>query len=474
MLASIKDNYLNYFLALICSVTYIYIEYFLPRTSFYTLVILWLGLFGISYYFIRYSTFNASNLIVLGVLFRLILIVAIPPLSQDFNRFIWDGRMLLNGFNPYLTTPKYFIENNNFPINNALELYKAMGSLNASHYTNYPPLSQFSYFIAAIFGNSSILISVVVMRIQLILSDIGVLYFGQKILKILKLPSKNIHLYFLNPFVILELTGNLHYEPLMVFLLITSIYFLLKNKWIVSAVLLGLSINVKLLPLIFIPVFFTYFFKEAVISTTKKHSFNNFFHKRKVIFNYLCFCLIALLVNILLFLPFININFFSNYSSSIGLWFKNFEFNASVYYIIRWIGYQTIGWNIIGTVGKILPLFVITFVMLISLFRNNYLLKNLFSSLLFSICIHLLLTTTVHPWYLSIPIALSVFTRYKYMFVWTAVIILSYNAYAHENFEENLFLVALEYTIVISFLLYELFYKNAPLTSTPNLTPHYS
>lgn len=465
MLFKNKNIVLSYFFILISSFFYVYIEYFLPRTSFYTLVFLWLSLFGFSYFLIEYSQLSIKKLFLIGFFFRLLLLIAVPPLSQDFNRFIWDGRMLLEGFNPYLTTPKFLIESNTVPIKDGNLLYDAMGMLNASNYSNYPPISQLGYFIAAIFGSKSILVSIIVMRIQLILADIGIFYFGKKILDTLKLPVKNIFLYFLNPFVILELTGNLHYEPVMVFFLIASLYFLFKQKWILAAILLGISINVKLLPLIFIPVFAGYFLDNPVINGSLTHTLSNLFKNRKKVINYSSFCIIAIAINIILFLPFVNENLLANYGSSVGLWFKSFEFNASIYYVIRWIGFQIVGWNIIGTVGKILPLFVIFFVMLISLFRKNNKTEILISSLLFSICIHLALTTTVHPWYLSIPIALSVFTNYKFMYVWTAVIIFSYSAYANENYKENLLFVALEYLIVLTILSYELFSnsKKTPL-----------
>ncbi len=458
MLLDNENKKISYLFLILSSALYVYLEYFLPRTSFYTLTTLWCILFGMCYCLYKYSSLNLKTLFIAGIIFRLLLLAAIPPLSQDFNRFIWDGRILFKGLNPYSSTPKQWIESNNFIIHNAQQLFKAMGLLNASNYSNYPPVSQIGYLIAAIFGSKSILISIIVMRIQLIISDIGIYYFGKKILTILKLPQKNILLYFLNPFIILELTGNLHYEPVMVFFLVSSLYFLIVNNWKISAVLLGISINVKLLPLLFIPIFIGYFFRERIIKQSLIFSFSSLIKKRKNIIIYLIYVSIALGVNILLFLPFINDAFISNYTSSIGLWFKSFEFNASIYYIIRWIGFQTVGWNIIGTTGKVLPVFVILFIGYLSIFRNNHKSLNLFTSLLFSISIHLMLTTTVHPWYLSIPLALSIFTNYKYIFIWTLSIVLSYNAYSNPIFKENLGFVFLEYTLVALALVYD-FYR---------------
>jgi hypothetical protein len=105
--------------------------------------------------------------------------LAIPNLSQDFYRFIWDGRMILEGFNPYLYTPESFFVNGEFPIAQAQELYVGMGSLSASHYTNYPPLNQLCFVIAGLFASKSILGSAVALRLIIIAADFGTLHFGK-------------------------------------------------------------------------------------------------------------------------------------------------------------------------------------------------------------------------------------------------------------------------------------------------------
>ncbi|MBV1924303.1 MAG: mannosyltransferase, partial [Flavobacteriaceae bacterium] len=71
--------------------------------------------------------------------------------------------------------------------------------------------------------------------------------------------------------------------------------------------------------------------------------------------------------------------------------------------------------------------------------------------------------TTVHPWYVATPLLLTIFTKYRFPLVWSFMVILSYSAYGSEGFSENLWLVALEYFVVIGFFLWEVFLKDKNL-----------
>ncbi|WP_317130839.1 mannosyltransferase [Aquimarina intermedia] len=383
----------------------------------------------------------------IGLLFRLLFLIAIPNLSQDFYRFIWDGRLLTQGLNPYLTLPLEWISQGNAPFAQAEVLYDGMGALNGSHYTNYPPLSQLCYGIAALIADNSILGAVIILRSIIILADIGTLYFGKKLLTFLNLPEHHIFFYFLNPFIIIELTGNLHFEAVMVFFLAWSLYLLAKGQWHWAAGVFGLSISVKLLPLLLLPLLLQYFipFYKAQPSRFGKAP------------KLLLFYTLTITIAFLTFLPFISSEFLQNFSQTIALWFQNFEFNASIYYIIRWFGYQTVGWNIIGTVGKILPVLSVLGILSLSIFRKNSNFPQLLTAMLFAISLYFLLSTTVHPWYLAIPVFLSIFTTYRYVLWWSLTVVLSYSAYAETNFSENLALVALEYLIVIGIFIFEIF-----------------
>ena len=440
---SFFTKYKDVLLILASTILYFIFAYSLERTEFNKLLVLWFALFGCFYLLIKSKTIHTTTLIGLVVLFRLIFLFAIPNLSQDFYRFIWDGRMILEGLNPYLSLPEAFIQKGLHPIADAHNLYSGMGEMNGSHYTNYPPINQLCFLIAALFASKSVFGSIIVLRVLIIFADIGILYFGKKLLERLNLPIKNIFWYALNPFIIIEMTGNLHFEPVMLFFLIWSFYKLHQQKWIFAAVLLACSVSVKLIPLLFLPLFYQWFVKKE----------KNWFVGIKKLS---LFYAITLATIILLFLPFYSSEFIENYANSVGLWFRNFEFNASFYYIFREIGYLFRGYNEIAVIGKITPIITIVFLLIITFFRNNKTMIQLITALLFGLCFYYFTATTVHPWYLATPLILSVFTKYRFPIIWTIVIIFSYQAYANSPWKENLWFVAFEYLVLFGFLFFEL------------------
>ena len=444
MLITLKNNRTTILLVFLCMLFYIVFAYDLDRSDFIKLITLFGALFFISYKIIQINQDRFWLLAGIGIIFRLLFIAVLPNLSQDFYRFIWDGRLITQGISPYLFTPENYIEDtsNSFVtiVNQAQELYNGMGSLNRSHFSNYPAINQLCFAIASVFAGKSILGSVMVVRIILILADIGILCIGKKLLVKLHLNPNQIFWYFLNPFIVIELTGNLHFEGVMLFFLIASLYLLHQKKWFISAGLLGISVSVKLIPLLFLPLYYRWFSTDL----------------NKGFFKLAGFYFIVLGTVIFTFTPFLSAQFISNFSKTIFLWFQNFEFNASIYYIIRWMGFKIVGWNMIAIIGKILPLFVILFILLFTFLRKNKSTQQLITSMLFGVSIYFLFSTTIHPWYIATPLLLSVFTKYKFPVIWSLAVMLSYTAYGVDGFSENLYLVALEYLTVIGFFIWEL------------------
>ncbi len=435
------------FIVAICSCfVYGYLAYFTTRSDFFELIFLVFCAFILTYILVEKSQFKFYQLVGLAILYRLLFILSIPNLSQDFFRFFWDGQLVLNGINPYLENVNFYftnaVENN---IHQAKILRDGMGNLNASHYSNYPPISQCIYAISAWFAKESILLFIIALRLILISFDIIFILFARKILLFFNKNPNQVFWYALCPLSILEISGNLHLEGVMISLFIVSFYYLIKHKYILSALLLSLSISTKLLSLIFIPVLIFYLLK---INKKPKNY--------KITLTYIFWLSLFLIIQ---FSFFYNSTFINNFSETIGLWFGKFEFNASIFYVVRWIGYQLIGWNVIQTYSLVMPVIaIVCFGFIIYLSKSN--LFNLLETFMWMLILYFLLSTTVHPWYILFPLALSVFTKYNAVFLWSLLVVLSYYAYTNENVKESTWLLIIEYSLFVIYMFYELRMKS--------------
>ena len=85
---------------------------------------------------------------------------------------------------------------------------------------------------------------------------------------------------------------------------------------------------------------------------------------------------------------------------------------------------------------------------------------NVLVSMLLVLSVYYLLSSTVHPWYLIFLLGLGLFTKYRFPLAWSVLAILSYYAYSNPAYTENLWLLGIEYFLVIALFIYELMGKD--------------
>lgn len=431
-----------------CCALYLSFAYDLERSDFFKLLSLYLALAFLSWKLYQMEKANLKFLIIASVILRLVFLFYTPSLSQDFYRFLWDGQLILEGINPYLSTPAELFASDQAKFDNAARLIKGMGQLSEGYHSNYPPLSQLLFAFAALFTGKSLLGGIIALRMMLMIAEIGIFFLGRKLLETYNLPPDRIFWFLLNPLVIIELTGNLHFEGVMIFFLLWAFYLLKKKKWIFAALIFSLAVSVKLIPLLFLPLLIIYFRKSKSAIDTGRLSI---------------FYLIVFFFFSLGFLPFFTSELISEYLQTVGLWFQKFEFNGSIYYLVRWGGFLLKGYNVIETAGLILGGLVFVGIICISGYLINRSTREdhwvARYGFLWGICLYYFLATTVHPWYLTLPLILCIFTRLRFPLVWSVAVILSYSAYSTTPVEENLWLVAAEYVVVYGYLILEVFWN---------------
>ncbi len=423
------------FVVLLSAAAYVALGYFIPRSDTPELLALYILLFAGYLYLHKYLIKSVRAGIIIAVFFRLLLLFSIPALSDDFFRFVWDARLFTAGLNPFDYPPEYFMTGD-FSIPGIGEpLYS---QLNFKIYrTMYPPVPQFIGWVAVKIAGSSLPVTVVVIRIFVLAAEFMNLLLIRRLLKIYNIPGSNLLLYALNPLVILELTGNLHHEVFVITFLLLSFYYLKRNNLLASASAFALAVVSKLIPLIFLP---------ALIS-------------RLGLKRFLIYGVVVVLVSGLMFLPFINEQLISAFSSSGSLYFKKFEFNASIYYIVREVGFWVKGYNIIQTAGPWLG--VSTFIGILAVVFLGWKKRmNEPEVFMWILMVYVSFTTILHPWYIVPLMAFSIFTKYRFPILWSLFIFFTYSGYSDAGFRENLWLISVEYLVVFGAMTYEILTNN--------------
>lgn len=382
-----------------------------------------------------------KQLLILSLFFRIALLPSSPIFSDDVFRFLWDGYLLHEGVDPFSITPRAFI--NTLPANDTSwnDLFIRLNS--PDYYSVYPPVKQLFFFAAtALSKPGDIMLPILLLRLILILGEAGTLVLFWKVLATLKLPLHRISWYAFNPMVILEISGNMHFEGLVLLGLLFALWISLKNRTLTlknqltTSLGLAFSIGTKLTPLLLAPALV---FRAVV---TKKWS---------------GMAILSILVGAVMS-PLVFSMRQGGFLSSLDLYFRTFEFNASFYYVARYLGTCWMGYNPISITGPAIGLLAGILILIVSWRSRNYPYADWMVTGMWVYILWLLGSTTVHPWYLIVPLGLSLFSRFRFILAWSFTIFLSYHAYQYDPVQENATILALEYLPIFIWVGFEWWY----------------
>ena len=191
----------------------------------------------------RYQRLPHAGLAVVAVAVaaRLALLPAAPSLSGDLNRYVWEGRVLLHGGNPYRQSPD---DPGLLPLRDRA-IYPGINHKNLA--TIYPPLAEAGFALVA-----RVSPTVMAFKIWVVLHDVALVLVLLAWMSRLGASPVLAIAYAWNPLVLVEFAGTGHNDPTALLWLVLALM-LARERPVASALALVAGALVKLAPLAALP-----------------------------------------------------------------------------------------------------------------------------------------------------------------------------------------------------------------------------
>ena len=214
-----------------------------------------------------------------------------PGADDDIHRYVWDGRLQRLGYNPYLVIPSD-------PAAQGLHTPETLNLNNSDLPSPYPAGAQL--FFRAI---TAIHESTFALKVAFVVCDFVIVFV---LLDVLRRKQQAPHLvlaYAWNPLLAIEVAGSGHIDIVGALMLVISVAALARSRRTIAALMLGLAVAVKFLPIVLLPLYW----KRVRIRDA----------------------LLAAVVVVLLYLPFLDHGRIP--VGSLGTYVQNFRFNGPVF-----------------------------------------------------------------------------------------------------------------------------------------------
>ncbi|MBS1259655.1 MAG: hypothetical protein MAG551_02730 [Candidatus Scalindua arabica] len=330
-------------------------------------------------------------IIIFSLIFRFTLLPMTP--SDDMYRYLWEGKLQLNGINPYSHPPE----------SSGLEHLrdKFFSGINHKHLsTIYPPLMLMVFATADYVSHSFIS-----MKSIFLLFDVLSIFLLLRFLDVMGKSSVNVLIYAWSPLILISFAARGHGDSLHIFLAILALYLCAIRKNLHSAVSIGLAAMSKFVFIIISPF---------IVSTLIRG-------KR------LKYVIALLSVITVLYLPYVGAG--KGLFSTLFHFGTQYHFNDSAHFLIFCLS--------IGSplVSKIITIIIFGSVLLLlykkhlnthfveqGINRNESIVRLAF----LSIGVFLILAPTLHPWYLTWIVPFLCFNKNRAWLILTGTIVFYY------------------------------------------------
>ena len=221
----------------------------MAREPDYTLFVFgWIVMFALFLASIRVFGNSRHEWVAVGigaVALRLVLLDLPPVLSSDIYRYIWDANLFDLGINPFQYAP-------DSPVVAALDNGSRYLINHPQMHTIYPPLAQV-LFLGAYKWSPTI----PALKFLFVLFDLGIFLLIARRLRRIGEPVQRAAIYGLFPLVVVESAFSGHLDYAAVFFLLLAVLNYEREREIAGHVALAVSILIKFVPIILLPVVIT-------------------------------------------------------------------------------------------------------------------------------------------------------------------------------------------------------------------------
>jgi len=330
-------------------------------------------------------------LIIVAVVLRIGLFAVEPYTSNDVDRYLFDGRIAVEGFDPYRLS-------HDAEVLKDLRAQWQPPAEHAKYVTLYPPLALGLFSVAASAGVTN---AIVVWKGILLVAGLLTLWLSTRVLQHAN-KLKHLPLIALSPLLILETGIGLHIDAVSTLAIIAAVYYWQRHRLLNVGIVIGLGVSIKLLPIMLLLPF--------VMSKTK------FIDAVKLVSAAVLTVIVIYSVTVISGLYPVG---------SISVFFEKWRFGAPLFVLLDGV---LSGKNIVG----LLLIIAVVTSGLIAYFCWHYRsIMSLKSSLLIgaaqlAVALPLIISPVVFPWYLMPLVPLLALYPNRYLLAWTLVVPLGY------------------------------------------------
>lgn len=181
-----------------------------------------------------------------AALMRVAVLLAPPYLSDDINRYVWDGRVERAGINPYRYIPAD-------PHLGRLRDETIYPNINRSDYapTIYPPVAEYIFFLG-----SRLRESLTAMKATLVAFELVGVWLLFRLLEEWRLPRERILIYLWHPLTLWEISGSGHIDAAIVTFVALALWARRRETaWLTGSALAAAAL-VKFFPAVLFPALY--------------------------------------------------------------------------------------------------------------------------------------------------------------------------------------------------------------------------